>query len=109
MIYGLLLAISLLPASSFAAKVTGLYEAQVQVYSQKRSERALAMISALAEVLAKVSGQRDAALVGEMPKSVKRPAKFLQQYRYWALDRAARSRILIIFFWIGKWKIFLVF
>lgn len=94
MAYGLLLILICLPASSFGAKVSGLYEAEVQVYSQKRSERSLAMISALAEVLAKVSGQRDAIKVGNVAKAAKRPARFLQQYRYRALSDEDRQREL---------------
>ncbi len=94
MSYGLLLILICLPVSSFGAKVSDLYKAEVQVFSQKRSERSLAMISALAEVLAKVSGQRDAVQVGDVAKAVKRPARFLQQYRYRALSDADLQREL---------------
>ena len=94
MAYGLLLILACLPVSSFGAKVSGLYEAEVKVFSQKRSERSLAMISALAEVLAKVSGQRDAIKVGNVAKAAKRPARFLQQYRYRALPDEERQREL---------------
>ena len=94
MIYSLFLAMVIMPVSSFAARVSGLYEAEVQVFSQKRSERSLAMISALAEVLAKVSGQRDAALMGDVAKAVKKPARFLQQYRYRPLPDEEREREL---------------
>jgi hypothetical protein len=94
MVYGLLLILACLPASSFGARVSGLYDAEVKVFSQKRSERSLAMISALAEVLAKVSGQRDAIEAGNVAKAVKRPARFLQQYRYRALSVEERQRDL---------------
>ena len=94
MIYGILLALVVLPGLSFGAKVSGLYEAEVQVFSQKRSERALAMVSALTEVLAKVSGKRDTTLVDGLAKAIKRPAKFLQQYRYQALPDKEREREL---------------
>lgn len=94
MIYGLLLGIWFFPASSFATRVSGLYEAEVQVYSQKRSERSLAMISALAEVLTKVSGQRDVALAGDIAAAVKKPARFLQQYRYRPLPEEERAQEL---------------
>lgn len=92
MAYGFLLILVCLPVSSFGARVSGLYEAEVQVFSQKRSERSLAMISALAEVLAKVSGRRNAVQVGNVAKAVKRPARFLQQYRYRALSDEDRQR-----------------
>lgn len=94
MVYGLFLLLAVLPVSSFAARVDGLYEAEVQVYSQKPSERSLAMISALDEVLAKVSGKRDAALVGEVTQAVKKPDRFLQQYRYRPLPDEERAREL---------------
>jgi hypothetical protein len=93
-IYGLLLA--LLPLSSFAAKVSGLYEAEIQVYSQKSSERKLAMVSALAEVFAKVSGKKDAASTGNMPGALKNPDRFLQQYRYRALPDEDLQRELTV-------------
>lgn len=93
-IYSLFLVLVIAPMTGFAARVTGLYEAEVQVFSQKRSERSLAMISALTEVLAKVSGQRDAALTGDVAKVVKEPARFLQQYRYKALSDEDRAREL---------------
>lgn len=93
-IYGLFFVFTLPPVTVFAARVGGLYEAEVQVYSQKRGERSLAMISALTEVLAKVSGQRDAALEGNLAKAVKNPARFLQQYRYRPLSEEARAREL---------------
>ncbi len=94
--YGLLLVLICLPVSSFGAKVSGLYDAEVRVFSQKRSERSLAMISALAEVLAKVSGQRDVIKVGNVAKAAKKPARFLQQYRYRALSDEERQRELEI-------------
>jgi hypothetical protein len=78
----------LLPCLAHGAEVKGLYEAEVQVFSQKRAERATAMGSALAEVLSKVSGQRDAALAHGVATAIRRPAAFLQQYRYRALPDA---------------------
>jgi hypothetical protein len=86
--YGVVLCLFWLPFLAVGAEVAGLYEAEIQVYSQKRSERATAMVSALAEVLAKVSGQRDAALVQGVAQAIRRPAKLLQQYRYKALPEA---------------------
>ncbi|MBN4079473.1 DUF2066 domain-containing protein [Beggiatoa alba] len=82
------------PTAGFAAEVRGLYEAEAQVFSQKRSERATAMVAALAEVLVKVSGQRDAALRQGVARAIRSPAKFLQQYRYRALSKEQRERAL---------------
>ncbi len=91
LLFGLLLA---LPMAGIAAEVSGLYEAEVQVFSQKRSERASAMAEALAEVLIKVSARREAAQLKGIAQSIRRPAKFLQQYRYHALSEAQREQAL---------------
>ena len=89
-----LLVVAMLPSAGMAAEVSGLYAAEAQVFSQKRSERATAMGAALAEVLVKVSGQRDAALVQGVVQATRSPAKFLQQYRYRALSDEQRERAL---------------
>lgn len=83
-----------LPMAGVAAEVKGLYEAELQVFSQKRSERATAMLAGLAEVLVKVSGRRDAAQVKGVARAIRRPAKFLQQYRYRALSDEQREQAL---------------
>lgn len=85
----------IVPTTGMAAEVSGLYEAEAQVFSQKRSERATAMGAALAEVLVKVSGQRDAALIQGVAQATRRPAKFLQQYRYRALSKEEREQALL--------------
>lgn len=90
----LLMVVMIVPVSVFAAEVEGLYQAEVQVFSQKRRERAAAMSTALVEVLVKVSGQRDAALQKGVVEAINRPAKFLQQYRYRALSAEQRERVL---------------
>jgi len=81
-----------LPIAGMAAEVSGLYEAEVQVFSQKRSERATAMAAALAEVVVKVSGRRDAAELKGVVRSIRRPARFLQQYRYSVLSAEQREQ-----------------
>jgi hypothetical protein len=92
---GALLAVCLcLPFAAGAAEVKGLYQAEMLVFSQKRSERATAMAAALAEVLVKVSGQRDAAQQEAVAQATRRPAKFLQQYRYRALSDEQREKAL---------------
>jgi len=83
-----------LPVTGMSAEVSGLYEAEVQVFSQKRSERATAMAAALAEVLARVSARRDASQLKGVAQSIRRPAKFLQQYRYRALPETQREQAL---------------
>ncbi len=83
-----------LPTAGMAAEVSGLYEAEVQVFSQKRNERAKAMAAALAEVVVKVSARRDAAELKGIARSMRHPARFLQQYRYRALPEAQREQAL---------------
>lgn len=89
-----LLILAIVPSAGVAAEVSGLYSAEAQVFSQKRSERAIAMVAALAEVLVKVSGQRDAALVQGVAQATRSPAMFLQQYRYRALSDEQRELAL---------------
>jgi len=84
-----------LPVAGMTAEVSGLYEAEVQVFSQKRSERATAMAAALAEVLVRVSARRDAAQLEGVARLIRRPAKFLQQYQYRALPEAQREQIAL--------------
>lgn len=83
-----------LPMAGTAAEVSGLYETELQVFSQKRSERAKAMLAGLAEVLVKVSGRRDAAQVKGVAQAIRHPARFLQQYRYRALPDEQREQAL---------------
>jgi hypothetical protein len=90
----LALMLAMLPLVGMAAEVSGLYSAESPVFSQKRSERETAMVSALAEVLVKVSGRRDAALLPGVAQATRSPGKFLQQYRYRALSAEERERAL---------------
>ena len=85
---------ALLPPVLMAAEVKGLYEAEMQVPNQTRGERGLAMSAALAEVVTKVSGRRDARLQPKVAKAIRRPARLLQQYRYRALPEAMREEAL---------------
>lgn len=77
-----------------AAEVSGLYQAEELVFSQKRSERATAMATALAEVVVKVSGQRDAVQREGVARATRSPAKYLQQYRYRSLPEEQREQVL---------------
>jgi len=84
-IYRLWWVLFLSPCLAHGAEVSGLYEAEVQVFSQKGAERATAMGVALSEVLAKVSGRRDAAMQRGVAEAVRQPSALLQQYLYRAL------------------------
>ena len=89
-----LLLVGLIPVTAFSAEVSGLYESEVLVHSQKRSERAQAMAAALAEVLVKVSGRSNVAQRDDVAQAIRRPASLLQQYRYRALPDEVREQEL---------------
>lgn len=65
-----------------AAIVDGLYESEQPVSSQSRTEREAAMGIALAEVLAKVSGQLDVTNVEAFIPVLDKAQQYVQQYRY---------------------------
>jgi len=65
-----------------AVEVTGLYEAELAVTSQGRTERKETVRSALLEVLIKASGNTQVALSPGVPQILSRSTQFLQQYRY---------------------------
>lgn len=77
---GLYLAMAILPLN--AAIVDGLYESEQPVSSQSRATREAAMGIALAEVLAKVSGQLDVANVEALVPLLDKAQQYVQQYRY---------------------------
>ena len=93
-IFGAILVLCLLPTAILAAEVRGLYEAEMQVPDQTRSERGLAMSAALAEVVTKVSGRRDARLQPKVAQAIRRPAQLLQQYRYRALPEDRQGELI---------------
>ena len=67
---------------SQAAIVEGLYEAEVPVADQGADERLRAMSVALAQVIAKVSGNAAAAQMQGIQEVLKNPSQFVQQFRY---------------------------
>jgi hypothetical protein len=69
-------------AELHAAVVEGLYEAEVLVPSQARSERNKAMGTALTEVFAKVSGRTNIVSVPGIAAAIEKPDRYLQQYLY---------------------------
>ncbi|NNG13332.1 MAG: DUF2066 domain-containing protein [Halobacteria archaeon] len=91
--------LSLLPA--FAGAVTGqdLFESEVAVTSQQADERTAAMKRALAEVLVRVTGQRE--LLGQEPAKsmLADPARYVQQYRYYTVPdtRPAQLKMRVRF------------
>lgn len=79
-VYVVLIGIS--PQISNAAIVKGLYESEQLVTSQSRTEREAAMAVGLADVFAKVSGQLDLTFIEGIKTVLKKPSRFVQQYRY---------------------------
>jgi hypothetical protein len=65
-----------------AVEVTDLYETEVAVTGQGRTERHQAVRMALAEVLIKVSGNEQVALLPGIPQLLEDSLQYLQQYRY---------------------------
>ena len=75
--------LAILPVSSINADIVRhLYEAEVPVEAQGREERALVVREALKEVLIRVSGRNEAAVLAEDKVLVPRPTRLLQQFRY---------------------------
>jgi hypothetical protein len=65
-----------------AAIVDGLYEAEILVQSQSRSERDQAMSKALAQVFQKVSGRSNAQTLPGIADAISNADRYLQQYLY---------------------------
>lgn len=87
--YLLFLLIIATPLSAYAVEIKGLYEVEVPVYSQKKSERSEAMRTGLLEVLIKVSGISDIPFMPGMPDVLNKSPKYVQQFRYrnWPASR----------------------
>ena len=66
----------------FATEVSGLYEAEVPVASQREGERNRALKDALIEVLIKVSGHRDINSAGALAPTLSNPMGLVQQFQY---------------------------
>lgn len=76
----------------WAVEVTELYETELAVSSQGRTERHEAVRAGLVEVLIKVSGNEKVALLPGIPELLGRSLQFLQQYRYRTEDARTAGR-----------------
>ena len=65
-----------------AVEVDGLYRAEVPVAGKSAKEREEAVGRALAAVIVKVTGRRDARNESGLAQAFERPSAYLQQYRY---------------------------
>ncbi|KPJ89464.1 MAG: hypothetical protein AMJ53_15710 [Gammaproteobacteria bacterium SG8_11] len=82
----LLISLVLVVSATEAAIVDRLYEAEVLVQSQSRSERDQAMSRALAQVFQKVSGRADASALPGIADAISKADRYLQQYLYRGLQ-----------------------
>lgn len=71
-----------LPLVVFAARVPGLYEAQVPVLNQKQENREAAIKSAMRIVLVKLTGNRYAVDQTALSPLIEEAEKYLLQYRF---------------------------
>ena len=78
----------LFSASAEAAIVDGLYEAEVLVQNQSKSEREQAMSSALTQVFKKVSGRSNVQTLPGVADAISNADRFLQQYLYRGVGEA---------------------
>lgn len=78
----LLVILGFFASPAWAVEVTELYETELAVSSQGRTERHEAVRAGLVEVLIKVSGNENVALLPGIPELLGRSLQFLQQYRY---------------------------
>lgn len=79
----LLSIMTILPVSSINADIVRhLHEAEVPVEGQGREERVYVVREALKEILVRISGRNEAAVLAEDETLVPRPTLFVQQFRY---------------------------
>jgi hypothetical protein len=78
----LLLALLLMSLPLFAARVGGLYEAEVPVAGQETAQRNQAIIAAFKEVLVKVTGSRGTLRQPRLASDIAEAPRYVQQYRY---------------------------
>lgn len=74
-----------------AVEVDGIYEAQVPVNTQSRSDRTAAIRVALGQVMVRASGRTDATSIPDMKDVLDHATKYVQQYRYRILPPAANA------------------
>jgi len=86
--------------SAQAVEVAGLYEAELAVTGQGRTERQEIVRAALLEVLVKVSGNTNVALSPGIPQLLKRRNQFLQQYRYRAETSGTATALNKQYLWV---------
>ena len=89
----LLLILNVFTSPVWAVEVADLYESEMAVSGQGRTERHKAVRMAFAEVLIKISGNEQVALLPGIPELLGRSIKFLEQYRYRTEAAKADARV----------------
>ena len=92
---GLLLLFSLLPVMAHAVTGQELFESEVPVSSQQPAERSAAMQQALADVLVRVTGQRELPQQAAGRALLDNAGSYLQQYRYFTVPGSAPPRLMM--------------
>ena len=79
----------LIALPAYAVDIKGLYEAEIPVYSQKKSERKQATRDGLLEVLIKISGIGEIPFTPGIPEVLNKSSKYVQQWRFrnWPKNR----------------------
>ena len=95
--YILALVLLIVPRLLPAVEVSGLYEAEVPVADQRAAARGEAARAALAEVLAKVTGNADAPRRSEFLSMLQQAEQWLQRYQYRAVP-GSTSQIFVASF-----------
>ena len=76
------LIVCLIVSPVYAVDIKGLYEAEIPVYSQKKSERRQATRDGLLEVLIKISGISEIPFTPGIPEVLNKSSKYVQQWRF---------------------------
>lgn len=85
----------LLPVTAGAATAHDLFETEVPVSDQQTAARTQAMKTALAEVLVRVTGQRDLMQQTAARSLLDKPTRFVQQYRYFTVPDSVPPRLML--------------
>ena len=94
--YLLLACLMLLSPMVTAAKVSDLYQVDVPVNGQERTERDQAVSRAMSEVLVRVTGQRKALAHPAIKAELKRATNYLQGYSYSREEKGGQKQLLLM-------------
>ena len=92
---GLAFFLSLLPLLALGVTGQDLFEAEVPVNSQTPAERSTAMRQALADVLVRVTGQRDLLQHSSGRALLGSAGNYVQQYRYFTVPDSAPPQLMM--------------